>query len=72
MDKKKILPTILVASLTTEALLVLRHPDALGPEPHTELEFPVRPSATTVSVVSASGGSNVSAKLEIWNSKIRS
>ena len=54
MDKKKVLPVVLVASIAGEALLPKRHFDTLAPQPHTELEIAV-PFATTVAPVSASG-----------------
>jgi hypothetical protein len=57
MDKKKVLPVVLVASITGETLLPMRHSDTLAPQPHTELEITV-PFATTLSPVSASGGAS--------------
>lgn len=55
MNKKKVLPAVLVASITGEALLPMRHCDTLAPQPHSEVEIAV-PFATTASSVSASGG----------------
>jgi len=55
MDRKKVLPVFLVASITGETLLSVRHSDTLAPQPHTEVEIAV-PLASTVSPGSASGG----------------
>jgi len=55
VDKKKVLPVVLVASIAGEAVLPLRHSDTLAPQPHTQIEITV-PSANTASPVSTSGG----------------
>ena len=55
MNKKKVLPAVLVAAVAGEAVLPLRHSDTLAPQPHIELEIAM-PIATTVSAISASGG----------------
>jgi hypothetical protein len=57
VDKRKVLPVVLVASIAGEALLPQRHSHTLAPQPqpHTEVETTV-PFANTTSPVSASGG----------------
>jgi hypothetical protein len=55
MDAKTVLPAVvLAASITAEAVLPMRHDDVV-PQPHIEVTIP-QPLATTVLMVSASGG----------------
>ena len=55
MDKKKVLPAILIASIAAETVLTVRHSETLAYQPHTELQIAV-PFASTAVPVSASGG----------------
>jgi hypothetical protein len=59
MDKKKILPVLLAASIIVEEVVSVGHSETLALQPHTHFEIPDQPFATTVSPISASGGSNV-------------
>jgi hypothetical protein len=52
---KKIPAAVLLASLTGEAILSMRHDSALAPQPHIETEMHI-PAPTNVVPISASGG----------------
>jgi hypothetical protein len=58
MKRKKLPAAALVLTITGETLLSAHHSDAVAPpQPHTELEI-ATPPATTVSVISTSGGAS--------------
>lgn len=62
MDRRKVLPVVLVASITGEIIFSVRHSDTLAPQSHTELEIKA-PSATTTSPIFVSGGSRMKLKI---------
>jgi len=62
--RKKVLPVVLAAAITGEAVLAERHHDVLTTQPHTEAEI-VTPAMSIVSSPSKAGGGARSATLEI-------
>ena len=65
MDKKKMLPVVLVMSIAGETLLPVRHSDILVFQPHREVEI-TAPFANTMSPVSTSGVAG-----GVWNRAVR-
>jgi hypothetical protein len=57
VKRKKIPAAALVLTITGETLLSVHHSDAVAPQPHIERKIPT-PPATTVSVISTSGGAS--------------
>ena len=58
MRLKQVLPVALVASITIETALSVKHPDTFGPQPkpHVELNLAATSTATLPPAIPASGG----------------